>query len=87
MAAIGHRVGVAKIMGLQFSGFIAWVIWRCVYLMKLPGLDRRTRVALAWTVDFLFKRDFVQFMEISKPLVQNDESGASTEQARVLDLP
>ncbi|HZQ47356.1 MAG TPA: FAD-dependent oxidoreductase, partial [Verrucomicrobiae bacterium] len=32
LASIGHRMAVAEIMGFRFSGFIAWFIWRTVYL-------------------------------------------------------
>jgi NADH dehydrogenase len=37
MAAIGQRAGVANVLGIKFSGFIAWWLWRTVYLSKLPG--------------------------------------------------
>lgn len=79
LAAIGRRAGVAKIMGIKLSGFIAWLMWRTIYLMKLPGLDRKCRVALAWTLDLFFKKDFVQFMELSSPLVQNAAETARVE--------
>jgi hypothetical protein len=38
LAAIGHRTGVGRIFGRRFSGFIAWWMWRTIYLSKLPGL-------------------------------------------------
>lgn len=57
LASIGHRTAVANIMGLQFSGFLAWFMWRTIYLSKLPGLDRRLRVTIEWTLDFFFPRD------------------------------
>ncbi|MCB1121716.1 MAG: FAD-dependent oxidoreductase [Verrucomicrobiae bacterium] len=57
LAAIGHMTAVAEIMGMRFSGFIAWWMWRTVYLMKLPGLDRKLRVLIDWTLDLFFPRD------------------------------
>lgn len=57
MASIGHRTAVADIFGFHFSGFIAWWLWRTVYLVKLPRLDRKIRVMLDWTLDLLFPRD------------------------------
>jgi len=60
LAAIGRRSGVAKILGFQFSGFLAWWLWRSIYLSKLPGLDRKIRVALDWTLDLLLQKDIVQ---------------------------
>ena len=50
---------MAEILGLKFSGFFAWWLWRTAYLLKLPGLDRKVRVALDWTLDLMFPRDVV----------------------------
>jgi NADH dehydrogenase len=60
VAAIGCRTGVAKLMGVKLSGFLAWFVWRTVYLMKMPGWPRRFRIALDWTADLLFRQDHVQ---------------------------
>lgn len=57
LAVIGHRSAVASIMGINFSGFIAWFLWRTIYLTKLPGLDRKLRVVAEWTLDLFFPRD------------------------------
>src|SRR5437870_3036849 len=57
LASIGHRTGVARIFGFNFSGFLAWWMWRTVYLSKLPGLDKKIRVAFDWTLDLLFPKD------------------------------
>jgi NADH dehydrogenase len=61
LAAIGRRTGVASILGVNFSGFFAWWLWRTIYLSKLPRLEKKTRVALDWTLDLLFSKDLVQF--------------------------
>jgi len=57
LASIGRRTGVARIFGFNFSGFLAWWLWRTVYLSKLPGLDKKVRVAFDWTLDLLFPKD------------------------------
>ena len=57
LASIGRRMGVARIFGFNFSGFFAWWLWRTVYLSKLPGLDKKIRVAFDWTLDLLFPKD------------------------------
>ena len=59
LAGLGRRSAVAEILGLRFSGFVAWWLWRTVYLLKLPGLERKGRVALDWTLDLFFPRDIV----------------------------
>ena len=57
LASIGRRMGVARIFGFNFSGFLAWWLWRTVYLSKLPGFDKKIRVAFDWTLDLLFPKD------------------------------
>ena len=64
LAAIGRRTGVARIFGIKFSGFIAWWLWRTIYLSKLPRLEKKIRVAIDWTLDLLFAKDFVQFLTV-----------------------
>jgi NADH dehydrogenase len=59
LASLGRRSAVAEIWRLRFSGFLAWWLWRTVYLLKLPGLERKVRVALDWTLDLFFRRDVV----------------------------
>jgi NADH dehydrogenase len=75
LAAIGRRTGVANILGLHFSGFLAWGLWRSIYLSKLPGFERKVRVALDWTLDLLFSKDLVQFLMVSSPTVSRAENG------------
>jgi NADH:ubiquinone reductase (H+-translocating) len=57
LCSIGGYSAVAEILGMRFSGFLAWFLWRSVYLLKLPTWSRRFKVALDWTWDFLFPRD------------------------------
>ena len=69
LAAIGRRTGVAQILGVNFSGFIAWFMWRTIYLTKLPRLERKLRVSLDWSLDLLFSKDLVHFMILRAPTV------------------
>jgi NADH dehydrogenase len=64
LAAIGKRTGVAQVFGLNFSGFIAWWLWRTIYLSKLPRFEKKCRVALDWSLDLLFSKDLVQFTTV-----------------------
>jgi NADH dehydrogenase len=61
LAAIGRRTGVAHVFGVNFSGFAAWWLWRTVYLAKLPRFEKKLRVALDWTLDLAFAKDFASF--------------------------
>jgi NADH dehydrogenase len=60
LASLGGRSAVAELLGVRISGFLAWFIWRTLYLLKLPGWERRLRVALDWTLDLVFRRDLTQ---------------------------
>ena len=44
-------------MGVNISGFLAWLIWRNVYLSKIPTFDKKIRVLLDWIIDLFFDRD------------------------------
>jgi NADH dehydrogenase len=73
LAAIGRRTGVARIFGVNFSGFVAWWLWRSIYLSKLPRLEKKIRVAIDWTLDLVFARDFVQFLTVRAATVSHQE--------------
>jgi len=75
LASIGHHTGVAKIFGLKFSGFFAWWLWRSIYLSKLPRLEKKIRVAIAWTLDVLFPKDLVQF-QTQRASTMSDQEAA-----------
>ena len=60
LAVIGHQTACAEITDLRFSGLFAWVLWRGVYLSKLPGTDRKVRVFADWLIAIFFPRDIVQ---------------------------
>ncbi len=75
LAPLGHRSAVAEIKGLKFSGFFAWFMWRTIYLGKLPGWDRKIRVALDWLLDIFLPKDIVQLKFLMRPR----ESGSSSD--------
>jgi NADH dehydrogenase len=77
LATIGRRTGVANILGIHFSGFIAWWLWRTIYLSKLPRFEKKLRVALDWTLDLIFSKDVVQFLEVRAPMVSRPEADPS----------
>lgn len=86
LAAIGRRTGVANIMGVNFSGFVAWWLWRTIYLSKLPRFDKKLRVALDWTLDLVFSKDLVQFMTFRAPTISHaDEDLDASRPAAVKD--
>jgi NADH:quinone reductase (non-electrogenic) len=71
LAAIGRRTGVARIFGYNFSGFLAWWLWRTIYLSKLPRVEKRLRVTLDWTLDLFFSKDLVQLNTYRAPTISH----------------
>ena len=67
MAVVGQRAGVALFMGAKIYGLPAWLLWRSVYLAKIPNKEKRIRVFLDWTIDWIFGRDIsrLKFMRRS----------------------
>jgi NADH dehydrogenase len=60
LASLGNRTAVAEILGIRVSGFIAWVLWRSVYLGKLPSLAHKLEVVGDWTWHALFPPNIVE---------------------------
>jgi NADH dehydrogenase len=70
LCVVGHQTACAELTlpfardkSLRFSGLLAWMMWRGIYLSKLPGLERKARVLLDWTFELFFPRDIVQTIE------------------------
>jgi NADH dehydrogenase len=77
LATIGRRTGVAQILGFRFSGIVAWWLWRGIYLAKLPGVQKRLRVALDWALDLVFSKDLVQLPTLRSPTLSEGEAEES----------
>ncbi|MGH7736922.1 MAG: NAD(P)/FAD-dependent oxidoreductase [Candidatus Tyrphobacter sp.] len=55
MASLGDRRAVAELPGdRMLTGMPAWALWRAYYLSRLPGTNKRTRVAIDWTLSLVF---------------------------------
>ena len=64
LCVVGHHTACAEIKGMRFSGLLAWMMWRAIYLSKLPGLERKVRVFVDWNIELFFPRDIVQTIEV-----------------------
>ena len=71
MCVVGHQTACAELTipfartrSLRFSGLLAWMMWRGIYLSKLPGIERKIRVLMDWTVELFFPRDIVQTIDL-----------------------
>jgi NADH dehydrogenase len=61
LCSIGGKRAVAEVSGLRLSGFIAWFLWRGIYLLKMPTWSRRIKIGFDWAWDLLFAVDLVYF--------------------------
>jgi NADH dehydrogenase len=57
MASIGHNKAVAEIFGFRVSGIIGFMLWRGVYLLKVPTFSRKIRLFLEWNWSMFFPPD------------------------------
>ena len=72
MASLGgHRGVVGFPNGFVLTGFAAWWLWRSYYLARIPGLYRKLRVALDWTLALIFPRDIAQ-LRVDTELARRD---------------
>lgn len=59
MSSIGRNKAVAEIFGFRLAGFAAWLLWRGVYLLKIPTFARRVKIFVEWTWEMLFPPELV----------------------------
>ena len=71
LCVVGHQTACAELAipfirgkTVRFSGLLAWLLWRGIYLAKLPGFERKVRVLIDWIVELFFPRDIVQTIDL-----------------------
>ncbi len=71
LCVVGHHTACAELTvpfarhkSMRFRGLAAWLMWRGIYLGKLPGLERKVRVLVDWVIELFFPRDIVQTIEL-----------------------
>ena len=57
LALVGKHSGVARVYGHNFSGRLAWAMWRAIYLAKMPGTGQKVRILSDWVLDLVFGRN------------------------------
>jgi NADH dehydrogenase len=71
LCVVGHQTACAELTipfartrRMRFSGLLAWLMWRGIYLTKLPGIERKTRVLMDWIIELFFPRDIIQTIDL-----------------------
>lgn len=54
LATIGRNDAVARLWGMNFTGFLAWAIWLFVHLIRLIGFRNKLLVLINWAWDYIF---------------------------------
>jgi NADH:quinone reductase (non-electrogenic) len=62
LATIGRNAAVARIWGMSFSGFIAWVIWVFLHIYRLIGFRNRILVFVNWAWDYIFYENQIRLI-------------------------
>jgi NADH dehydrogenase len=64
---LGRHKAVGRLGRITLSGFVAWWMARTYHLSQIPGLSRKVRAALDWTVSLPFSRDVSEVGSIGHP--------------------
>jgi NADH dehydrogenase len=64
---LGQHKAVATMLGLRLRGFPAWFAARTYHLAMMPGVARRIRLAVDWTVGLLFGRASAELGQLGHP--------------------
>ncbi|MGH2986365.1 MAG: NAD(P)/FAD-dependent oxidoreductase [Solirubrobacterales bacterium] len=70
---LGRYKAVGKLGPLAFRGFIAWWMARTYHMSQIPGLARKIRAVVDWTVGLPFRRDVAEVGSIGHPRPLRDE--------------
>src|SRR5216684_1931312 len=89
LCIVGHQTACAELTipfartrSVRFSGFLAWLMWRGVYLLKLPGPERKVRVLIDWVIELFFPRDIVQTIDLNELTTRQTAAGSDSASSR-----
>jgi NADH:quinone reductase (non-electrogenic) len=75
LCVVGHQTACAELAvpfarkkTVRFSGLLAWLMWRAIYVSKLPGRERKVRVLVDWFIELFFPRDIVQTIDFNEEM-------------------
>jgi NADH dehydrogenase len=71
---LGRYKAVGRLGRFTFSGFLAWWMARTYHLVQIPGIFRKLRAVIDWTVSLPFQRDLSEVGSIGHPRPLRDEA-------------
>lgn len=86
LVSVGHQFAAVRLLGARLSGFVAWFVWRTLYLSKLVGFGNKVRVVLDWSLDLFVERSSSQIHASRERLElgahhQHESAGPAPERA------
>jgi len=66
LVSLGERDAVVEVLGLRFSGYLAWLFWNALHLYKLVGFRKQIQVAIDWSLVRFFPRDTAIMRPVSR---------------------
>ena len=70
LCVVGYQTACAELRvplrsdSVRFSGFFAWLLWRGIYLAKLPSAERKLRVFIDWVIELFFPPDIAATIDL-----------------------
>ena len=64
---MGRYQAVASVMGIRVRGFPAWFLARTYHLLMMPGVSRKLRLMVDWTVGLFFGRASAELGQLGHP--------------------
>jgi NADH dehydrogenase len=64
---LGRYKAVAQVMGVTLRGFPAWWLARSYHVTQIPGIARKVRAVLDWTIGLPFDRDIAELGTLGRP--------------------
>jgi NADH dehydrogenase len=65
---------VGNPFGIRITGFPAYMMWRGIYLSKMPSFGRQLQIAFDWFWALFFRRDIVELSTLESPSEKVPES-------------
>lgn len=62
LASLGAHTGVADVMGIKLSGFLAWLMWRAYYVSFVPGIATKLSILTNWILGAVTPPNMVQIV-------------------------
>jgi NADH dehydrogenase len=66
LVSLGERDAVVDVLGIRFSGYLAWLFWNALHLFKLVGFRKQIQVAIDWSLVRFFPRDSAIMRPVSR---------------------